>query len=347
MSQYRILVSPAANRVYAKASIRLLQSEIRVFNDAVLGGKVQQLGETTIGGVPYISMESGPLSAEDVAYLSNLSSFYALFEAVEGELLRPVTVAPLDKFGSDLLTTQKYPGKTNEHFTKLLFNVTAVSAASPADWLSGRMTVLDPMCGRGTTLNQGMMYGLDVTGVDIDAKDFDAYSVFLATWLKNSRLKHKIEHATIRRGNERLGRRLDVSVGVTKEAYKAGSALRVSYVNGDTRRCADFFKPGSFDVLVTDAPYGVQHGSRAQKLARSPLELLAESIPAWAVVLRSGGAVGISWNTYVARREELAELLAAHGFTVLDSAGFDGFAHRVDQAINRDLIVARKTTQPL
>jgi SAM-dependent methyltransferase len=342
MSDHRILLSPAANRVYAKSSIRLLQSEIRVFNDAVLGGKVQELAETTIGGVPYIALRSEPLSAQDIAYLSNLSSLYALFEA-EGELLRPVTIEPLDKFGSDLLTTQKYAGKTNEHFTKLLFNVTAVSTDAPAALLSGRQRVLDPMCGRGTTLNQAMMYGLDVTGVDIDSKDFEAYSVFLETWLKNNRVKHKVEHATIRRDRERLGRRLDVSVGLSKEQFKAGSALRVSYVNGDTRRCADFFKADSFDVLVADAPYGVQHGSRSRQLARSPLELLTEALPAWARVLRPGGALGISWNTYVAKRAELAAILADNGFVVRDSAGFDDFAHRVDQAINRDLIVARKS----
>ena len=52
--------------------------------------------------------------------------------------------------------------------------------------------------------------------------------------------------------------------------------------------------------------------------------------------------MGISWNTYVGRREELADVLTRNGLQVLDSDGYVGFRHRVDQAIVRDLIVARR-----
>ena len=336
--EYGILVSPSANRVYAKSSIRLLQSEIRAFNDTVLAGKVHELAETVIGGVPYISLQSDELTDTDIAYLSNVSSLHALFE-IRGDLLRPITVRPLDRFGSDLITIQKYSGKTNEHFTKLLLNVTAVATDAPSELLTGGLRVLDPLCGRGTTLSQAMMYGLDASGIEIDARDFDAYSVFLTTWLKNSRIKHKVETATIKRNNKRLGKRIDVSLGVTKEAFKAGAALRISVIHGDTLNAADFFKPGTFDVIVTDTPYGVQHGSHQPKLARSPVELLERSIPIWAQLLRKGGAIGLSYNTYVAGREELTDILAANELAVFELADF---THRVDQAINRDLLVARK-----
>jgi hypothetical protein len=100
--------------------------------------------------------------------------------------------------------------------------------------------------------------------------------------------------------------------------------------------------------VVADLPYGVQHGSHAsgrgggRTLARSPLDLLREAAPAWARGLRPGGALGISWNTLVARREDAAAALAAAGLRVLDSAPYLGFRHRVDQAINRDILIARK-----
>jgi hypothetical protein len=73
------------------------------------------------------------------------------------------------------------------------------------------------------------------------------------------------------------------------------------------------------------------------------VELLDAAVPEWARLLRRGGAIGISWNTFVGRREELAEILTSSGLEVQDSGAYLGFRHRVDQAISRDLIVARKS----
>ena len=50
--------------------------------------------------------------------------------------------------------------------------------------LDRRLVVLDPLCGRGTTLNQALMYGYDAIGIDTDGKDFDIYSAFIRTWLQ-------------------------------------------------------------------------------------------------------------------------------------------------------------------
>jgi SAM-dependent methyltransferase len=341
MNSYAAMIYPSANRVYATSSIRLTATEIRVFDQAALNSQVTDITETDIGGVPYITFTAPELSGHDVALLSNLSALYALF-AVEGDMLRPVALRPLDVFDSDLLTIQKYSGKTNELFTKLVLNVTALSTDRPDDLLGGRLRVFDPMCGRGTTLNQAMMYGFDVSGLDIDGKDFDEYGRFLRTWLKNKRIKHEANVVPIRREHASLGRRLDVSLGVTKERYKAGELLRLSFVNGDTVRSAEFFRPSSFDVIVTDAPYGVRHGSKDEGLARTPVRLLRDALPGWVKVLRPGGAIGIAWNTYVADRAELTRTLAEAGLDVLDTEPYRGFEHRVDQAIVRDIVVARK-----
>jgi hypothetical protein len=190
MNEYAVMVYPAANRVYADASARLLMAELRVFDLAVLGNRIADLAATTIGGVPCVTFTAPELSSRDVALLSNLSVLYALF-VVEGELLRPVPLRRLDVFDSDLLTIQKYSGKTNELFTKLVLNVTALSTDRPDDLVGGRLRVLDPMCGRGTTLHQAMMYGYDAAGLDIDGKDFEEYGRFIRTWLKNKRIKHR------------------------------------------------------------------------------------------------------------------------------------------------------------
>jgi hypothetical protein len=95
--------------------------------------------------------------------------------------------------------------------------------------------------------------------------------------------------------------------------------------------------------VVTDAPYGVQHGSRAAaRLTRSPQDLLAAAVPVWARLLRPGGAVGIAWNTLVAPRTEAAAILAAADLHPVEHGPYLNFRHRVDQAIVRDVLVARK-----
>ena len=346
MPEYAILVYPSANRVYAAASPALLRAELAVFGTG-LAAELSAIEEVELGGVGYVRFtSSAPLGERDLALLSNLSSLYALFELDSGQagLLRPVPVTPLAKADSDLLTIQKYAGKTNELFTKLLLNVTLLATADPAAVLGERpLYLLDPLCGRGTTLNQAMMYGLHATGLDVDGKDFESYEHFIKTWLRTKRAKHTAESGQLRRNKVRLGRRLDIEYALSKEQYKAGETRKITYFNADTLTTDEVIRANSFDVIVTDAPYGVQHGShREAALQRSPRDLLAAAIPVWTRVLRPGGALGISWNTLVLPREELVATLERAGLHVREGGPYEEFAHRVDQAIERDLVVAAK-----
>ena len=342
MFDYGILLYPGANRVYADAAAGLLRAELAVFGEA-LPTPPAEIGERRIGGVTYVTFRTeAALSEEDVALLSNLSSLYALFE-FGGELLRPLEIRPLDTLDSDLLTIQKYPGKTNELFTKLLLNVTLLSRDRPGLTGPRRPHVVDPLCGRGTTLNQAMMYGLDATGLDVDKRDFEAYERFLKTWLRQKRIKHTADTGPLRRHKHRLGQRLEVEYGLDKQRWKAGDTRRVTFFNADTLTTDELLKAGSADVVVADAPYGVQHGShQPDELTRSPRDLLAAAVPGWTRVLKAGGALGLSWNTHVVKRDEIAAILERAGLEVRTGGPFEGFAHRVDQAILRDLIVARK-----
>ncbi len=372
MSRYAFLILPSHNRVYAEASLALARAEFAVLSAALPDGgpDAESVAETVIGGVPYVTFDGGDLSQRDVALLANLSSLYALFEVAPadvrwpagaqgaadvqvtaGELLRPVPLRRLDRLDDDLLTILKYQGKTNEQFTKLLLNVTLASSAFAGELDSRRLAVLDPLCGRGTTLNQALMYGFDACGADIDARDIEAYAVFIQRWLKDKRLKHQADFSPVRRDRKVVARRLTAQFAATKDEYKAGDVQRLTVVETDTTRIGEFFRPASADLVVTDLPYGVQHGSHSpgpagDRLARSPLDLLQAAAPAWAMALRPGGALGISWNIHVARREDAAGALAAAGLEVLDSAPYRGFRHRVDQAITRDILVARKPASP-
>ncbi|GAA1222016.1 TRM11 family SAM-dependent methyltransferase [Prauserella alba] len=344
MSEYAILILPSANRVYTDTSPRLLQAELTAFGEAVLSTEVRDAGTRSIGGASYVTFSTPvPLTGDDIALLSNLSSAYVLFE-ITGELLRPLTLSPADVFDSDLLTIQKYSGKTNELFTKLLLNLTVLASDRPRAMVEGGLRLLDPLCGRGTTLGQAMMYGFDATGVELDGKDFEAYQQFIKTWLRTKRVKHKAEAGMLRHHKTRLGRRLDIEYAASKERYKAGETRTLDYLNCDTLHTDELVRPGSVDLVVTDAPYGVQHGSRTPERApaRSPRDLLAAAVPGWTRVLRRGGALGLSWNTHVVPRDELAGLLADAGLTVRDGSPYDTLAHRVDQAIVRDILIATK-----
>jgi SAM-dependent methyltransferase len=357
MSRCAFLVLPSHNRVYADTAPSLARAELSVLSGALSDGKIDaaSVAATTIGGVPYVTFEIDELSPRDAGLLANLSCLYALFEVAGGpgeELLRPVPLRRLDRLDDDLLTILKYPGKTNEQFTKLLLNVTLASSAFAGE-LSGpgagrpggrRLVVLDPLCGRGTTLNQALMYGFDAHGMDINARDFDAYSVFIKRWLMDKRLKHRAESSTVRRDRRVVARRLLAEFAATKDEFKAGDVQRLEVVRADTTLAGEFFRPASAHLVVTDLPYGVQHGSQGGggALARSPIDLLVAAAPAWARALRPGGALGLSWNTLVARREDAAAALAAAGLDVLDDAPYRNFRHRVDQAITRDILIARK-----
>jgi SAM-dependent methyltransferase len=338
MSAYALLLAPSANRVYADQASRLAVAELAAFS-WVLSADITEVAPTRIGGVEYLAFE-GELSARDIAYISNLSSAYALFQR-EGELLRPVELSPLARYDSDLITIPKYAGKTNEQFTKLVLNLTVLASGSADRMLDGQLTVLDPLCGRGTTLNQALMYGYDAVGVEIDGKDVEAYKLFLQTWLKRKRLKHTAELVPVRRQGRRAARRLEVTLAASKDDHKAGAVQKVTVIQGDTTQLDGLIRGGVADVLVADLPYGVAHGSYDDEgaISRRPLDLLERAVPQWLPLLRPGAALGLSWNTKVGRRELAEDILLANGLEIVPHLPLE---HRVDQGIERDVVVARR-----
>jgi hypothetical protein len=345
VASYGLLLRPAANRVYAAGAMPLAIAELRAFLDRDPEAAGAQVGSREIAGTPYLTISGPRLGAASVASLSNLSAAYALFELTDDGLLRPIPLTPLDRYDEDLLTILKYSGKTNEQFTKLLLNVTALASTLTRDGLDRPLRVLDPMCGRGTTLNQVLMYGWHASGVELDRKEVEAYATFLRTWLERKRLKHRLKVVQVRRDRKVIGRRLDAETAASRELWDAGATQQLSVLTADTTTVAEQFRRESFDLLVVDLPYGVQHGSRSNErgLARNPLELLDAALPGWCEVLRPGGAMGMSWNTHVAKRADVVASLRRQGLDVMDAPPYEGFAHRVDQAILRDLVVARRT----
>jgi len=333
MPRYAILLSPSANRVYGQHAPDLAAAEFAVVARS-LRCEARLEGVTTIGGVEYLVVVAAALEDHDLEALSNLSGTFALFELRDvNETLRPVELRRSAAFGSDLITIQRYSGKTNEQFTHLLVNLAvAVSPAAQERRAAGlAVRLFDPVAGRGTTLNRGLMYGFDVAGMDVDDTDFDAYRHFLTTYLKDNGRSFKLDDAHVRKGPQAGSKRFTVRIE---------GRQRVEVVRDDAAHADRHFGAKSFDVLVGDLPYGVQHGSTAGgNLARAPGDLVAACAAAWRAVLRSGAGVALAWNNKTLKRDHLEGALADAGFTVL--APPRSFEHRVDRAITRDVVLAQ------
>lgn len=325
-----MLVNPSSNRVYAGHAARLAAAEL-----AICAG-ITDVSPTTVAGVDYLAFRADQ-TPELLATVARQSAYLALF-AREGDLLRPVAVPSADVLDDDLVTIPKYPGKTNEQFTRLLLNVTlaAVDADDSRAW-----TVLDPLCGRGTTLGQAWLLGLDAAGVETDQKAVEQLASFWTTWLRRKRLKHSAKTTPVRREGKSLGKRFDAQVTTPD-----GGSLAATVFTGDTRQSAALYGKRRFELIVADAPYGVAHGSHTDvrgvsgRRDRSAAGLLGESIKVWAGQLAPGGALGLSWNTLGARREDIATHCTAAGLQVRDDGPWLELAHRVDSSINRDVLVA-------
>ncbi|MDR1449787.1 MAG: site-specific DNA-methyltransferase [Propionibacteriaceae bacterium] len=334
------LLAPAANRVYADQAPRLAAAEWAITTGTAAA-------EASIAGVPYLHAAASEL---DLAAVGRLSACLALFQAGppagSGPLaagrpeptLVPVALPDPRQGDDDLVTIPKYAGKTNEQFTRLLLNVTLSQVTAP-----GPATVLDPLCGRGTTLLSAWLRGLDAAGVEADVKAVEALAAYLKTYLRRKRLKHSAAVSPVRREGRSLGKRLDV------EAALPGGTRQLTVFTGDTRRSAALFGKKRFAAIVTDAPYGIVHGARDGRNAasrdRSAAQLLREAIPVWASQLAPGGALGLSWNTLTLPRAGLAEILAYAGLELRDDGPWRDLAHRVDSSVVRDVAVAVRPAQ--
>lgn len=331
MPRFLLLLSPSANRVYAGETARLARAELELTAPFAHG-----VGNSEVAGLSYLSFDAEGLDDAALATLAHQSAALGLF-GVSGELLAPTQLPGSGLLDDDLVTIPKYQGKTNEQFTRLLLNLTLAAA----DHRPGPLDILDPLSGRGTTLETAWIAGHNAFGVEGDEKAVEAMAAYLKTWLRRKRLKHTADMTPVRREGKSIGKRFDAELKLPERT------LKLTVFTGDTRTSAKLYGKKKFDAVVTDAPYGVVHGSHtdvrghAGERDRSPAGLLREALPVWASQLKPGGALGLSWNTHGLTREDLVTMMSDAGLTPLDDGAWREFSHRVDSSIQRDILVAR------
>jgi len=343
---YAILYHPGHNRVYFETAQRLALAEFEI----AAGGLSVPCGELrneSIGGVAYLLFEAeGALTAADGKVLAGLSFVYALFavERADGAVcLRPLDAARNGFVDEGISSIMKYTGKTNEVFTRMLLNIAYHTQTAGKDGVR----LLDPVAGKGTTLYEGLVRGFNVYGIEVGDKVVSEAYHFMKRFLEAARYKYDAQSVRTSGANKSFSAmRHTFEIARTKEDYKAKDTRTFELVAGNSQHAGQFYKKNTFHMVVGDLPYGVQHGNvtneKQSGLTRNPSELLRTCLPAWVHVLAKGGALVLSWNSHVLPRAEMVKILAAHGLAVKDEGAYAGLAHRVDQAILRDVVAAVK-----
>ncbi len=337
--KYGILRYPHQNARYFDATKNLLIGEFKIMMEA-LAVNVENVGYEPFNGIELFCFELDTLSEKSLKALLQLSSNHILFE-IHDNLLKPLNETKIPYFKTDLSSILKYSGKTNEDFTGMMINVGIFSSQFAQDF-NTPLQILDPMCGRGTTLYQGLIMGYNVSGIEINPKETEEIDKYLKRYLKYHKYKHEASYQTIIVDKKKKGKKFTIETANTIEHYKNKDRRKIQFASGNTLDINHYYKKDSFHVIATDIPYGVQHQGTSNDSFVDMVKLLGNAAAAWHKVLKKGGTVVISFNSYTLKKETLKELFETAGYKPLMEGPYAEFEHWVEQAVNRDIFVARK-----
>ena len=331
--KYAFLLYPHQNVRYRQSMKQLAERELYMTLAAL--GHETDVRLQEMGGGTFLTFECEALCARDMRMLSQLASVYMMFSMEKGALTPLESLHP-QYIGEDLPALLKYKGKTNEMFTDTMLTMALASSAfMPVH--DGELVVCDPMAGRGTTLMLALRRGYHGVGVEIGKADVKEACDYMTRYLEFHRIKHKKSESSLTVRGRAGGRETKFVLSDTPENYKAGDTRTLRMICGDTRDALALLKAKSVHLMVTDIPYGVQKGTAGRE--DSIGGTLGAALPGWHDALKSGGVLAMSFNTYVTKRAELERLCRLTGFEIVETGSLE---HWVEQAINRDVIIARR-----
>lgn len=313
MKRIAVQVSPEAKSAYFADYLNVARQEI-----------TKVLGEIPVtyfnaGPLEYFELEENGLNLDKLLRLSFVQGLYA----IEGELLRPLAQRADYFLHEDFVFGSKFKGKTNERLTQMLINTgLAEIGADPGD----NVKLLDPMCGRATTLLWTMRYGINSRGIEQDPNAIADIQRNLKKWSKLHRQKHKLQVGAIGDSKKK-------SSGKFLEFSAEECNMRV--VTGDARNADQLLKKEKFDLLVCDLPYGVQHFTT--KNTRNPLSVIEECAGPWKKCLKKTGAAVLAYNRNNPKRNALINVFQQEGF---EAQPFTA-EHRMSESIVRDVVILR------
>ena len=331
--KYAFLIYPHQNVRYRASLLMLAKHELSLTLRGL--GHVCEVNEEAMGGAAFLTFEAPEFDARERRMLSQLASVYMMFTR-EGGLLAPMDSLHPEYVSEDLPALLKYKGKTNEMFTDAMLTM-ALAVSGFMDRHDTPLTVCDPMAGRGTTLMLALRRGYHAAGIEIGRGEVKEAADYVTRYLEYHRIKHKKSEHSLTVQGKGGAREVRFAFSDTPENFKAGDTRLLRMICGDTRDAAALLKPQSVHLIVTDAPYGVQKGTAGRQ--DSIGGTLSAAMAGWHSILKPGGALALSFKTYVTKRARLEEMLVRAGFCMADAPSME---HWVEQAINRDVILAVK-----
>jgi hypothetical protein len=329
-------IAPQRSTQYAALAATLALPE---WQFSPLGRVLACTEKMSLGGGDYLWLKlARPINDADrvvmglLAMTSEFFEFHPRIGGVEGPFLKPLVVPYPAFLPLDIVFTRRYRGKTNELFTRFLLNAAYFGSDFASAETIPHLTVLDPLCGGGTTLFQALVYGWDAYGVDKNERAIATTDTFLQQYLRG-------EGVTFRRRKERLrgiGRRYSFELNVGQ-----GQPRRCVLAQADTAQVGRVLEGKKVHLVVADLPYGIQHKGALT-------DLLQGGLPVWATSLRHGGAMALAWESTRLSRQEMSALVEEGGdLTVLRGGPYEALGHQVDRVIKeRDVVVARRVKRP-
>ena len=314
MTSLALLVSPRSKSAYFNDTLTIAEAELgRLYPDT-------DIVQYRIGEMEFLELT---LPEYDAQALARLSFVYGVFEK-QGDQLLPLAVSADFQLHEDFVFGAKFKGKTNELLTQMLINV----GLSYLDYQDVRnVKLLDPMCGRATTLLWALRYGMSAKGIEQDAKALDDVRQNVKKWCKVHRQKHSFKDGFVG------GKATKGNKGKFIEFEAQDAAMRI--ITGNASECAVLLNNEKFDLIVSDLPYGVQHFTTAK--TRNPLAVLKECAPGWRDSLKRHGVLVLAFNAYLPKRKEQ--------IAVFEEAGSEAqpytAAHRMSESIVRDVLVLK------
>lgn len=330
MSEILAQISPQRSTQYSNIASTLAPIELGL---SPLGQSLSSIETVKLGHQEYLKFTisddvMGDQSNYELGGLSMTNGFFYYYEdlgSIKGPFLKPIEIPDNHPLPYDFLMTRRYKGKTNEMFTHFMCNVARYSSSFP-DHKWWDIRIFDPLAGGGTTLFTALYLGAETAGVEKRSKDVQSTVSFLKQYTKEQGIPCKLKEERLKKSIKRYW----FTIGTDQQ--------RCLLVNGDTvdspHLISGLKKP---HCIVTDLPYGIQHGG---KIA----ELIVNALPEWLSILLPGGTIVMSWDSSRFSRGEMINLFnSVCSVSILEGEAYEKMAHRVDRVIKeRDVIVARK-----
>ena len=339
MKKLALKITPQRSTQYSNMAEKLAPPELLA---SPLGAAITQIEPITFARQAYLlvsldneSMSSQCLELEVILpRLGAISESYEFFDRigdVQGPFLRPIETSFAPFIPLEMAEIRRYKGKTNEVFTKVLLNI-AIFAGGFSSKYVGRLRILDPLAGGGTTLFLALAAGYDAFGLEHQKQDVDTTVVFIRQYLNSIHMPYK----ELDERGRRAGRRYQFEIG------RKGATHRLVLAQGDTCDANLHMQevPGGPHVhaIVGDLPYGIQHFGEIE-------DMLIKALPVWESIVLPGGTIALAWNATRIERTAMIELVNQHTrLRIRNDPPYTQFVHTVDRVIKkRDILVAVKS----